>query len=356
MKLEIACILLAVLLLLCACAQPLLSTDTTAPQTDEKPELTTILMTDLTAPTATEGAKYDFRYYFGMDTKLCLLDDAQMETLTTLAETTRTGTYPTFPNPYPSDHGGPEYPIDAALNDREREAGERFLRECIGSTEEALQFEVDGDLGNYVTYTGSAMKLTVWPDSMKISDFSGFAEDFTPEAVLNEPMVKAAMQWLAIDTPHVWQSAVPESDCTLASQSIMISQQDDDVLQQLLNDTFRSVTVKRTEEDGGVTVSFSYGELPEGDGEAAVDVTDEQLKALFDSFFGDEGPEEYYIQIVYSPRVDVGRFVPCCRIYTPEPDCPPVDGKTVCTVSNLSFDFISGFSEPLCTLPLATEG
>ena len=356
MKLEIACILLAVLLLLCACAQPLLATDSTAPQTDEKTELTTILMTDPTAPPATEGPKYDFRYYFGMDTKLCLLDDAQKEALTTLAETTRTGTYPTFPNPYPSDHGGPEYPIDAALRDREREAGERFLRECIGSTEETLQFEAAGDLENYVVYTGSALTLTVGPDAMTISDFSGFTEDFTPEAVLNEPMVQAAMRWLAIDTPHVRQSAVPENDCTLASQSMTISQQDDDTLQQLLNDTFRSVTVKRTEGDGSVTVSFSYGELPESDGEAAVDVTDGQLKALFDSFFGDDAPEEYYVQIVYSPRVDVGRFVPCCRIYIPEPNCPQVDGKTVCTVSNLSLDFIAGFSESLCALPLAPEG
>ena len=355
MKLEIACILLAVLLLLCACAQPLLATESTAPQTDEKTELTTILMTDPTAPPTTEGPKYDFLYYFGMDTKLCLLDDAQKEALTALAETTRTGAYPTFTNPYPSDHGGPEYTIDEALRDREREAGERFLRECIGSTEGTLQFEVAGDLENYITYTGSALTLTVGPDSMTISDFGGFAEDLTPEAVLNEPLVKAAMQWLAIDTPYIWQSAVPENDCTLASQSIMISQQDDDTLQQLLNDTFRSVTVKRTE-DGSVTVSFSYGELPESDGEAAVDVTDEQLKALLDSFFGDDAPEGYYVRIVYSPRVDVGRFVPCCRIYIPEPNCPQVDGKTVCTVSDLSLDFIAGFSDPLCTLPLAPEG
>lgn len=337
MKLEIACTLLAILLLLCACAQPLLPTGTEAPTTDQKTALTTIRMTDPTVPPAT----YEYHYYFGMDTRLCLLDETQKAELAACStEEARAGTYPTFADPYPSDHGGPEYEIDEALREQERQAAARFLRECIGTTEEALQFETVGaQWQDQVVYACDALMLSAGPDYMTLSRFGGLSEELTPETVLAEPMVRAALQWLEIDTPRACCAEVPDNDGTLLSRTVTISQQDDDPLQQLLNDTFRSVTVRREEPDGGVTVSFPYG-TPERDGEVAVALTDAQLEAFLARFFPGDAPEEYYARIVYSPRVEVGRYVPCCRIYIPEPDCPPVDGKTVCTVSELDLAFI----------------
>ena len=315
MKTRLVSFLIVALLLLCACAE-------------------TIPTTELPTEPSAEGPSLSFvpRYgAFGSGSKLVALDDAQLELLTEAESVQSLADYPTFTDPYPTAQSGVLFETTSEMIDRQIAQGQEFLAHYYGGSPSDYIFTAqDGATEYFVNYKDDEMEVVVAPWRIHITLSTPYQGEFSAAALSENPIVTAALEWREIETYEVRENVEIGADGSEFCREISFAEHSEDPVEQLLNNTFRFVKVMKFY-DNLFSVIIETEEPIEQTAETPA-VSAEQLDAFLAEAFPNDPPVGYVTEVFYSRKVESGKYTPCYRVYLPETDYPTANGQSVFSV------------------------
>lgn len=318
-----------------------LQTPAVEPHIEDNPPAPTSGRIDVAVPTAatdeTETPVPSIEFIpqygaFGDGAKTVALSDAQAARLKEQEDLASLADYPTLVDLYPSDQGGLLVEVTPEMLERERKVGQAFLAYYYGAEPTDFDFEFRESVADHIMFYENE-EMEVASNLRKISFLLSerYEGEMTAEAIAKQPIVKAALEWSGIQTPEIHE----EVEINIAGDPwhylFSFAEHSDDPVEQLLNFTLRSVTVSVYPPEGLFSFSIRYGEPVLEDAKTPA-VTPEQLEAFLSNAYSDNPPTDYVTEVFYSYHVELGKIIPCYRIYLPEPELPRVAGRIVYSV------------------------
>ena len=318
-----------------------LQTPAVEPHVEDNPPAHTTGQIDVAASTdATEGTETSSPAIefvpqygaFGDGARTVALSDAQAARLKENEDLASIALYPTLLDLYPADQGGLLVEVTPEMREREREVGQDFLAYYYGAEPTDFDFEFRESVADHIMfYENEEMEVVSNLQKIGFLLSARYEGEMTTEAIASLPIVKAALEWSGIQAPEIHE----EVEINIAGEpwhyTFAFAEHSDDPVEQLLNYTFRSVTVSVFPAEGLFSFSIRYGdEIPQEAETPAV--TPEQLAAFLANAYPDNPPTDYVTEIFYSYHVELGKIIPCYRIYLTEPELPRVAGRIVYSV------------------------
>ena len=266
---------------------------------------------------------------FGDEGRTVALSDAQVARLKEREDLAVLADCPTLVNPYPADQGGLLVEVTPEAIAREIAVGQDFLAYYYGA--EPSDFLFEQAAGHVVWYKNDEIDGGVNLDWIQFRLTAPYEGEMTAEAIAAQPIVKAALEWKGIHTPEISEEVSLNAKGEAWEYIFRFAAQGSDPVEQLLNFSFRAVTVTVFPAEGLFSISIDYGEPIPRNAETAA-VTPEQLDAFLAGAYPDSPPSEYVTEIFYSYNVETGKIIPCYRVYLLEPELPRVAGRVVYSI------------------------
>ena len=265
---------------------------------------------------------------FGERSEIMLLDNNELATLQKEEAAEELGSYPVFENLYSYDPYGLNFEITTELISQEIAYGRSFLTGYYGA-EADYNFTYDESVAPHiVSYQDDELSVVVNPWQISVRLKNGYSGPCDVETLMQLPLVQSAMEWKEIQNAEVSDI---ETEFGGISHTFIISEHRDDPVEQLIEKSFKAISVDHYDDKGILNIFIQLPHATE---------TEERVTAAsataFDAFlaqaFPNDMPSEYVTEIFYSSKVTNGKYVPCYRIYIPEPDYPNTEGQTACSV------------------------
>lgn len=299
---------------------------------------------DSTEATEPVRAYSPLRGAFGDELRQVALTDAQLARLREAENLASLADYPTLTDPYPADQGGLMVAITQEMRERELAAGRDFLSYYFGTPASDLTFATEESVSDHILFfeneeLSGGVNLT----HIHVTMAAPYEGEMTAEAIAKQPIVKAALAWKGLSLPETREEVGLNAEGEAYRYRFTFAAHGGDPVEQLLSFSFRAVTVTVYPAQGLFSVEIDYDDPFPPEAAETAPVTREQIDAYLAKAWPDAPQTEYVTEFFYSSRVKFGKLVPCCRIYLPEPDCPRVAGRVVCSVVEASATEIAAF-------------
>lgn len=341
MKIKSVCFLIVALLLLCACAEtpptiklvPSAEAQTAAPTSEAQTEETVATEIVTEPPTETPQLRLKPQYKLsGEPSRMVLLDDKQFEALKAQEKLQMLSDYPIFDEEYYYTPFELFVEVTPELTAEQIAYGQAFLEILYGTDGETFSFDHYSDAAEHVVwFENEEVSMAVNPWQIRINQKAASEERFTPQGLMQNEIVKAAIKYQKIRYPEMQQPVNVTYKGEVTSDTVIYAEHSDDPVEALLNREFHSVSVEKNEEDGSIAVTIRLAYNTELE-ERVPSATEEQLKAFLAEVFPNDPPEVFAAEAYYSGKLEFGKEIPCYLIYILEPELAPIDGKSVYSI------------------------
>lgn len=311
------------------------------PHIEDNPPVPTSGQIEVAAPTvATDGTEapeptLEFvpQYgAFGDGAETVALSDAEIKRLKEHEDLASIALYPTLLDLHPADQGGLLVEVTPEERARQIAVGQDFLAYYYDADPIDFDFKAAEELaGHVVWYKNDDIDGGVNLDRIQFQLSAPYEGEMTAAAIAAQPIVRAALEWKGIQTPEIRETVGLNAKGAPSEFIFSFYERSDDPVEQALNASFRAVTVTIYAEERLFSIVIDYGEPIINEGNTPA-VTPEQLNAFLANAYPDNPPSEYVAEVFYSYHVELGKIIPCYRIYLPEPELPRVAGRIVYSV------------------------
>ncbi len=224
--------------------------------------------------------------------------------------------YPIFVDPYPVGQGGPSYEITQEIIARQETSLEEYLTLLYGTgdygfsqADDSLQRTVfeDSDISVRADANGLTVSSSAYP----------VGQALTAETLNDNPLLRAALDYLDIESPRLLQSFSYGYDGQLLGYSYQIFETEAESLADACSRSFSSIRVNVFVGVDDVIIKI-LNVTPSRTEQTVRAVSEEDLDTYISAQFPDFPPEDYRVEVYYDKNVQPGFYVPCYRVYLAE--------------------------------------
>ena len=242
--------------------------------------------------------------------------------------------YPIFQNPYPVDHGGPQYEITEEFIVKMQRSLTRYLTLIFGEGNYTGTY--NPDIPYVLSYDQDALSFIAGAESVNVTSTS-----YSPYSSLSHgdlyanPIFRAALSYCGITTPTIAAEIEYNIYGEISNYNYIVTEAADGPQEALLNRTFSSVSIRSYTGENLLSVSARSMERP-----AEVGITTLASTEDVESYLSESYPElskkPHTIQVFYSTHARQGYYIPSYRIYFEEDELSEEYGAPVYTIVDLT--------------------
>lgn len=224
--------------------------------------------------------------------------------------------YPIYQNPYPVDHGGPQYEITEELIAGMQRSLSRYLSLIWGEGNYTGTY--NPDIPYVVSYDQDGLSFVAGAESVNVTStaYSPYST-LTPEDLYANPLFRAALSYCGITTPTVTAEIEYNIYGEISNYNYIVTEATDDPQEALLKRIFSSVTIRSYTGENLLSVSVRSMGRPAEVGITTLASTEDIESYLLEAY-PELSKKPHAIQVFYSTHARQGYYLPSYRIYFEE--------------------------------------
>lgn len=225
---------------------------------------------------------------------------------------------PVYRDPYPNDHGEPEYEFTDEVKEIRRRNLADFLDMLYGA-QEAREYEISEDGPHYLV-SWHTDTLEAWGREYGVHIYTkeyNVRRDAENDDLLNNEMILAALEYTGIKQPQVSRTVEYKGGGRAAGNVYTITGQSESVLESMLSNRFRYISVSFDAKDGknGDTARIVIEKSEPQEAESCETVSFKDALSYIQRKYSDKEVTKIQAETRYERTAAKGYFVPCYKFY-----------------------------------------
>ncbi|MBR6825432.1 MAG: hypothetical protein IKM59_02685 [Oscillospiraceae bacterium] len=224
--------------------------------------------------------------------------------------------YPIYQNPYPVDHGGPQYEITEEFIAGMQRSLSRYLTLIWGEGNYTGTY--NPDIPYVLSYEQGGLSFVAGAESVNVTStaYSPYST-LTPEDLYANPLFRAALSYCGITTPTITAEIEYNIYGEISNYNYIVTEATDDPQEALLKRIFSSVTIRSYTGENLLSLSVRSMGRPAEVGITTLASTEDIESYLLEAY-PELSKKPHTIQVFYSTRARQGYYLPSYRIYFEE--------------------------------------
>lgn len=225
---------------------------------------------------------------------------------------------PVYKDPYPNDHGEPEYEFTDEVKEIRRRNLTDFLDTLYGG-QEAREYEISEDGPHYLV-SWHTDTLDAWGREYGVHIYTkefDIRRDAESGDLLSNDLILAALEYTGIKQPQVRRTAEYKGGGKAAGNIYTITEQSESVLENMQSNRFRHISVSFDAKDkkNGDTVRIVIEKNEPQEAESCETVSYKDALSYIQQKYSDKEVTKIRAEARYERTAAKGYFVPCYKFY-----------------------------------------